>query len=86
MFEKMNIIGLEEVDNYQNPKVIAHFVSPIGEWFIVAGDKQDNNDWLLFGIGDIIEKEMGFMTLSQITEMGGVLDTDWKPIGMYEVL
>lgn len=85
-----DILPLEEVDDYENPVITHHFINnETGwEWWICAGEKIPNsNDYYFFGIGKIIEKEMGFMTLSQIKEYGGVLDEDWDTKnGLYDIL
>lgn len=83
-------IGLDEVDNYSNPNIVLHFKRLDGqaEWFIVAGDKQSNtlNDWLFFGVGDIIVREMGFFSLSEILKYDGVLDLEWTPVPLYDII
>lgn len=84
-----NLLPLEEVDNYENPKITHHFINKKTgwQWWIVAGEKINDNDYYFFGIGEITEKEMGFMTLSQIQEYGGILDEDWdNETGLYDVM
>ena len=82
------LIGLDEVDDYENPNAIIHFKRLDGkaEWFVVAGDQQSNGDWLFFGIGDIICREMGMFTLSEIIKYEGVEDTDWTPVPLYDLI
>ncbi len=76
-----DIIPLEEIDNHENPKISYHYINrETGwEWHICAGEKLPyTNDYLFFGIGNIICQEMGEFTLSQIQEYGGELDKDWN--------
>ena len=85
-----NLLPLDEVDNYENPTITHHYKNhETGwEWWICAGEKiPHTNDYLFFGIGNIICKEMGEMTLSQIREYGGELDTNWKTDkGLYDIM
>ena len=88
MFE--DLLPLEEVDNHENPTIQYHFINHDKgwEWWICAGEKlPHDNDYYFFGIGKIITKEMGFMTLSQIKEFGGVFDETWSQNkGLYDIL
>ena len=85
-----NLLPLTEVDNYENPTITHHYKNhKTGwEWWICAGEKLGHdNDYYLFGIGKIITKEMGFMTLNQIKEYGGILDETWEQNkGLYDIL
>ena len=84
-----NILPLEEVDDYENPKIDYHYINKETgwEWWICAGEKlSPTNDYYFFGIARIITKEMGFFTLSQIQEYGGELDDDWIETGLYDIM
>ena len=84
-----NILPLEKVDNHENPKITYHFTNPEKgyEWWICAGEKLGDDDYYFFGVGKIIDKEMGFMTLKQIIKYGGVLDEDWnEDMGLQDVM
>lgn len=49
-------------------RVIAKFFNPCGRgtWYVLEGEKQDNGDWLFFGISEIYEREYGYFTLSEL--------------------
>ena len=51
-----------------NPQVVVKFFNPCGagSWYITEGEKQDNGDWLLFGLCHIQEAELGYMMLSDL--------------------
>lgn len=53
-------------------KVIVKFFNPLGKerWFVTEGEKQNNGDWLLYGIflkND--EIEWGYFALSELEEI-----------------
>lgn len=54
-------------------KVAAKFFAPWSNWtwFVFEGEKMDNGDWEFFGLVDGSEKEFGYFTLSQLTEIRG---------------
>ncbi|GAI79628.1 unnamed protein product, partial [marine sediment metagenome] len=54
-----------------NPKIIVKFFHPLSSWtwFVVEGDKQEDGDWLFFGLVDGFEKELGYFTLKQLEEV-----------------
>ena len=84
-----NLIPLTDIDKHDNPNTTIHYVNMDEgwDWWICAGEKiPHTNDYLLFGIGKIFFTEMGEVTLSQIREYGGIIDLDWKPQGLYDVL
>lgn len=49
-------------------RVIAKFFNPCGRgtWYVLEGEKQDNGDWLFFGIAEIYEREYCYFTLSEL--------------------
>ena len=49
-------------------RVIAKFFNPCGRgtWYVLEGEKQDNGDWLFFGIVEIYEREYCYFTLSEL--------------------
>lgn len=51
-----------------NPQVVVKFFNPCGagSWYITEGEKQDNGDWLLFGLCYIQEAELGYVMLSDL--------------------
>lgn len=52
---------------------IAKYFLPCGAWtwYVTEAEKQDNGDWLFFGlvINGYGEKEFGYFTLSQLQEI-----------------
>ena len=51
--------------------VICKFFNPCGAgtWYVLEGEKQENGDWMFFGIVDLYEREYGYFTLSQLQEV-----------------
>lgn len=49
-------------------RAIAKFFNPCGRgtWYVLEGEKQDNGDWLFFGIAEIYEREYTYFTLSEL--------------------
>lgn len=89
--ELVKLIGrilpsLDLVDEQENPQAIAHFTNLKGwDWFIIAGRELGEDDFYLFGLVNGIDKELGFFTLKQIKEAGGMYDIDFTPIGVYDI-
>jgi hypothetical protein len=48
--------------------VLCKFFNPCGSgtWYAVEGEKQEDGDWLFFGLCDIHEKELGNFLLSEL--------------------
>ena len=48
--------------------ILAKFFNPMGAgtWYVVEGSKQEDGDWLFFGLVDLLEKEWGYFTLSEL--------------------
>jgi hypothetical protein len=64
---------LEKTPLYSTEKqdvthIIVKFFNPCGSgtWYAVEGMKQENGDWLFFGLCEIHEKELGYFTLSEL--------------------
>lgn len=87
MLDDVELISLNEVDDYENPLIVAHYTHPSGaEWHIIAGDPINNNtDLLCFGVGKITVSEMGEFTLKEIINVGAIRDNEWTPKGLYDV-
>lgn len=51
--------------------VICKFFNPCGSgtWYVLEGERQENGDWMFFGIVDLFEREYGYFTLSQLQEV-----------------
>ena len=41
-------------------------------WYVVEGEKQEDGDWLFFGLVDGFEKEWGYFTLNELKSVRGV--------------
>lgn len=63
---------IEEVDEIDNPPVLAHFTNGHWNWYVLAGEKLDD-DYRLFGVVDGDYKEMGTFTLKQIENVSATL-------------
>lgn len=52
----------------ENPQIIVKFFNPYGRgtWYVTEGEKQEDGDWLFFGIAEIFEREWGYFTLSDL--------------------
>jgi hypothetical protein len=48
--------------------VICKFFYPYGAgtWYVLEGEKQEDGDWLFFGLAEIHEKELGYFSLSEL--------------------
>ena len=66
-------------------EIICKFFNPMGAgtWYVVEGEQEPSGDWTFFGLVDLLEKEWGYFTLSQLTEiklpfgMGVERDIHW---------
>jgi len=52
----------------ENKTILAKFFNPVGAgtWYVVEGDEQEDGDWVFFGLVDLLEKEWGYFTLSEL--------------------
>ena len=66
--EKLAKFPLYSTDGHKEKEVIAKFFNPYNgwRWFVCEGEKQENGDWLFFGLVEGIEKEWGYFTLSEL--------------------
>ena len=87
VFERNNIElpTIKEADEKDNPPVVAHFTNGDWSWYVLAGEKLDNGDYLLYGLVDGIHRELGTFTLSQIENVSATLTTDFDNIGLYDL-
>jgi len=48
--------------------VLVKFFNPCGSgtWYVVEAEKQEDGDWLFFGLCELHEKELGYFTLSEL--------------------
>jgi hypothetical protein len=78
MLTAENIKLLEKTPRYsqeknKNPKVLVKFFCPWNQWtwYVTEGDKQEDGDWLFFGMVHGFEKELGYFQLSELTSLRG---------------
>lgn len=88
VFEKYGIElpSIADADEIDNPPIIAKFTNEKWNWYVVAGDKLENEDYLLFGLVDGIYRELGTFTLSQIESVSAILTPDFDNIALYDLL
>ncbi len=86
-FEKHNIElpSINDADAKNNPPIIAKFTNGQWNWYIIGGDKLDNGDYLLYGLVDGMEKELGKFTLKEIQSVSATLTSDFDNIGIYDL-
>ena len=61
--------ALYHFENTKTPAVASvKFFDPTGSWtwYVAEGQKQDDGDWLFWGLVDGFECEYGYFTLSQL--------------------
>lgn len=48
--------------------IICKFFNPVGSgtWYVLEGEKQENGDWLFYGLVDLFEREYGYFSLSEL--------------------
>lgn len=52
---------------------------------MIGGKELKDGDFYLYCLVDGIEKELGMATLKQIESAGAVLDSEFAPIGVYDI-
>ena len=78
--------SMEEVDNQENPLAVAHFTLPmVGDWYVLAGEVEDNGDVLFFGLVNLYVKELGYFTLNELKQNGILYDISWSEKGVYDI-
>lgn len=52
----------------KDPRFVCKFFDPIGSWtwYVLEGEKQEDGDWLFYGLVDGMEKEWGYFRLSEL--------------------
>ena len=65
-FEKYPLHSQENKGD--DAEVVVKFFNPYGAgtWLITEGEKQEDGDWLFFGLCHIFEWEWGYVTLSEL--------------------
>lgn len=58
-------------ENVENPKIIVKFFHPLSSWtwYAYEGERQEDGDYMFFGLVDGFEKELGYFTLKQLEEV-----------------
>ena len=59
---------LYATDGQNLTPVVVKFFDPTGSWtwYAIEGEKQEDGDWLFFGMVDGFEKELGYFTLNEL--------------------
>lgn len=63
--EKTPLYSTEKTDVVP---VLVKFFNPCGSgtWYAVEAEKQEDGDWLFFGLCELHEKELGYFRLSEL--------------------
>lgn len=63
---------LGSTEEEENPEIVVHYFNPFGngDWYVLEGEKQENDDWLFFGyvkspLNPAFD-EYGFFTLKEL--------------------
>jgi len=66
--EKLPKLYSQEDKKPSEVKIVVKFFDPTGSWtwYVTEGEKQENGDWLFFGLVDGFDKELGYFTLEQL--------------------
>lgn len=84
---------LGTIENEKNPQIIAHLFNPmgVGDWYIIEGEKDENNDWMFYGLVDLQFREYGYFTLKELEDIqlqyGLKIERDlyWTPKTIHEL-
>ena len=57
----------------EEKKLAVKFFTPDANWswYAIEGEKQENGDWLFFGLVDGLEREWGYFSLSELESVRG---------------
>ena len=77
---------LYSTDGQKEKDVIVKFFNPYGggRWYVCEGEKQEDDDWLFFGLVELFEREFWYFTLSELQaiktpyNLGIERDKDYK--------
>ena len=77
-------------ENEENPIAYVHFIKETRsgndwEWHITEGRREDDGDFLLFGLVNGFDKEIGYVRLSELAEVGAIVDLDFEKIGIMDI-
>lgn len=85
VFYGIELPSFEDADAQKNPIAYLHFTNGNWDWYVIGAKALENGDLYFLGLVNGIEKELGFFTLSQIEDVGAILDEDWEKIGVYDI-
>ena len=59
----------------QQTPIFCKFFTPDSSWtwFVTEGEQQEDGDWLLFGLVDGFDKELGYFSLDELESITGPL-------------
>lgn len=77
--------SIEQADASDNPTAVCKFTNGKWNWFVIGGKPLKNDDFYLYGLVEGIEKELGMFNLKQIQDVGAVLDSEFTPIGVFDI-
>ena len=78
--------SIDDADAKENPPIVAKFTNGDWNWYVLAGEKLENSDYLLYGLVDGIHRELGTFTLKQIENVSATLIPDFDKIGLYDLI
>jgi hypothetical protein len=66
--KKLSKFPLYSQDGKEEKEVVVKFFNPYSgwRWYVCEGEKQEDGDWLFFGLVEGAAKEWGYFTLSQL--------------------
>ena len=86
MFDWSKLPKLSMVDEQENPIAVAHFTLPmVADWYVLAGEIEDDGNVLFFGLVDLWVKELGYFNFNELKENNVLYDISWKPVGVYDI-
>ena len=87
IFEKnnINLPTMRDVYEKDNPQIIANFTNGSWNWYVIAGEKLENEDYLLYGLVDGNYKEIGTFTLNQIEQVSAIFNPNFESISLNDL-
>ena len=89
--KRLNAAPLYSTEGKAEKKVICKFFNPYGAgtWYVFEAEKQEDGDWLFFGLVETQCTELGYFTLSQLESVrigwfGGKIERDKYFDGIYK--
>jgi len=52
-------------------RIVCKFFNPCGPgtWYVVEGSEDSDGDWTFFGLVDLLEREWGYFSLSELEDL-----------------